>query len=336
MLSQASGQAAIQIVRVDGQHLQTLYCAPAGDSFAGAQLSPNQHVLAFTQVNQDESQSILSVLDLTTGQVRTVLSPQASGYPQSTDVQATSTWAPLLAHVSSLASDTPLNPLPSQHALTFTPLTWINNTSLYLSGGIRGASPVLPSKLYILRNINSSVTQQQGNVQLVAAMATIANCSNFAVTPDNQNVICSIFQQMGWTDPGLIQLQPIAGGTTRTIYRGPAGSTMTTRAASSSALIFILSQANQADTLWKINTDGSGLTQLASTGSTNSSFQFANASDLPWSMLSPDSTFYAIGENDRSNGTQTLFINRFSQGSNGASRGITLPGNELELVGWAF
>src|SRR5258708_1984892 len=209
------------------------------------------------------------------------------------------------------------------------------NTSLYLSGGIRGASPVPPSKLYILRDINSSVTQQQGNVQLVAAMATIANCSNFAVTPDNQNVICSIFQQMGWTDPGLIQLQPIAGGTTRTIYRGPAGSTMTTRAASSSALIFILSQANQADTLWKINTDGSGLTHLASTGSTNSSFQFANASDLPWSMLSPDSTFYAIGENDRSNGTQTLFINRFSQGSNGASRGITLPGNELELVCWA-
>jgi len=137
MLSQASGQAAIQIVRVDGQHLQTLYCAPAGDSFAGAQLSPNQHVLAFTQVNQDESQSILSVLDLTTGQVRTVLSPQASGYPQSTDVQATSTWAPLLAHVSSLASDTPLNPLPSQHALTFTPLTWINNSCFNLSPILR-------------------------------------------------------------------------------------------------------------------------------------------------------------------------------------------------------
>lgn len=329
LIGQINGQMALQLVRADGQDLQTLYCAPAGTSIEHAQLSPNQHLLAFSQVSQQLSQSALQILDLTSGQVHTVLSSQDSGYPQPqgliNDSPATS--------ISLLDTHEPLNPLPSQSHLTFQPQQWINNTNLYLSGTVEGVSPGSAPRLYLLDNVNSNVAQQQSNVQLVAPMTSMRNCDNFDITPDSQTVVCSISTEMGWTGPAQIQMESASGGPIHTVYTGPNGGVTTTRAIANSTLIFTLSQNSQPNSLWKINTNGSGLTQLA-TAPANNQMQFANAGYQPWSILSPDGMFYVIYEDDPSNGTATLLIGHFNQGSGGASRGLTISGSNLEPVGW--
>ena len=74
------GQIAIQLIRVDGQQLQTLYCAPVQDNIDDALLSPDQHALVFNQENQD-GLSTLYLLDVATGKLRTVLSPLQPNYP---------------------------------------------------------------------------------------------------------------------------------------------------------------------------------------------------------------------------------------------------------------
>lgn len=329
LIGRVNGQMALQLVRADGQDLQTLYCTPTGYSVGGAQLSPDQHMLAFSLVNQDLSQSMFLALDLTSGQVHTVLSSQVSGYPQPQGLTSDSPATGL----SLLDAHAPLNPLPSQSHLTFQPQQWINNTSLYISGAVEGASPGPVPQLYLLHNVNSSVAQQQSNVQLVAPMTSIQNCNSFDVTPDGQTVVCSISTEMGWTGPAQIQMESASGGAIHTVYTGPNGGVTTARAIANSTLIFTLSQNTHPDSLWKINTDGSGLTQMA-TAPANSSLQFANAGYQPWSILSPDGTFYVIDENNPSNGTDTLLINHFNQGTGGAMRGLTISGNNLEPVGW--
>jgi len=69
-------QWAIQLIRTDGQHLQTLHCAPG---FYRLLFSPDQRSLAFVQTNIDPASAgkfetivgTLKLLDLTTGRVQT-------------------------------------------------------------------------------------------------------------------------------------------------------------------------------------------------------------------------------------------------------------------------
>src|SRR5712691_275306 len=74
-------QSAIQLVRMDGQQLQTLYCAPPQSTVGNLVLSPDQHNLLFSQVNLDETESILYLLDMRTGKLQTELSSLQPNYP---------------------------------------------------------------------------------------------------------------------------------------------------------------------------------------------------------------------------------------------------------------
>jgi len=87
-------QSAIQLVRMDGQQLQTLYCAPPQSTVGNLVLSPDQHNLLFSQVNLDETESILYLLDMRTGKLQTELSSLQPNYP---------VFGQYLAHASSLS-----------------------------------------------------------------------------------------------------------------------------------------------------------------------------------------------------------------------------------------
>jgi Tol biopolymer transport system component len=88
------GQSALQLVRMDGQQLQTLYCAPPQATVGNLVLSPDQHYLVFSQVNSDETESILFLLDMRTGKLQTELSSLRPDYP---------VFGQYLAHASSLS-----------------------------------------------------------------------------------------------------------------------------------------------------------------------------------------------------------------------------------------
>jgi eukaryotic-like serine/threonine-protein kinase len=330
--SKMQDQFAIQLIRMDGQQLQTLYCTPTQMSIDTALLSPDQHSLVFNQVNQDESMSTLYLLDMTTGKLQTELSPQQPNYPGIAQGQRQTSWLSLSSSSSSRdkAIDNPeVHPLPGTHYLIYIPLKWASNRSVYLLGTLRG-SGTPPHQLALLRDISKDGTHQQNNLQPISAAAEYNEC---AMTPDNRQLVCSLYTPMGPGGPSAIEMQPItAGSASRSVYRSPTGGMLVTRALSNSTLIFILNKPGSPASLWKINTDGSGLTRLMAAQTTDAILNFAYYSYLPWSTISPDGTLYAIEVSSISGNTQSLL---FGHLNGDTPTTIAANAHVFTLIGWS-
>lgn len=322
LVSLLQNQSALQLVRIDGQHLQTLYCAPAQTGIDDALLSPDQHFLAFNQVDQNDM-SILYLLDMTTGQLHTELSPLQPHYPGIIgQVQNTNP-----NHLEARQ----FNPIPSTHYWIYIPMKWANN-SLYLRGTVRADGPPV-QQLALLRDISKDVTQQQSNVQLISFtnVPDGNTCFDFDVMSDNRQVLCSAYAFMGPASPSTITLQSVAGGASHLVYSNSAGGGIVARVLSNSTIIFILDNPNGLPALCKINTDGSGLTQLMAAQNTDTGLGFAYSSYLPWSISSRDGTFYALEVSSMTGNTQSLL---FGSLGGGQPRTFVTNTNSLLLVGW--
>ena len=321
LVSLLQNQSAIQLVRIDGQHLQTLYCAPMQTNIDDALLSPDQRYLAFNQVDQNDI-SILYRLDMTTGKLHTELSPLQPNYPGIIgQVQNTSP-----NHLEAQQ----FNPIPSRHYWIYIPMKWANN-SLYLRGAIR-ASGAPVQEFALLRDISKDATQQQSNVQLISMNAPDGNaCLYQDVMSDNQRVLCSAYAFMGPASPTTITLQPLAGGMSHLVYSNPAGGAVIARVLTTSTILFILDKPDSPPALWKINTDGSGLTQLMAAQNTDTGLGFAHSSYLPRSITSRDGTLYALEVSSMTGNAQSLI---FGSLSGGLPRTFATNTNSLMLVGW--
>ncbi len=253
------GQGAIQLIRMDGQQLQTLYCASAQDTIDDALLSPDQHTLVFNQENQD-GVSTLYLLDVATGKLRTELSPLQPNYPGIAQGQPQTTLmserVPSPAHGRTTGKLTIhlFNPLPSKHSLIYVPMKWATNTSLYLFGTVRASGAPL-HQLALLDDIRKDVTQQGSNLRLIATTGQDFACQDDDITPDNGQLVCSASPFTAPArPPNALKMWPITGGTHRTVYQGQPMERIIARAISNSALIFLFTQVNGLPTLWKINT----------------------------------------------------------------------------------
>ena len=92
-----------------------------------------------------------------------------------------------------------------------------------------------------------------------------------------------------------------------------------------------MNKRNSPPALWKINTNGSGLTQLMTAQNTNTGIGFAYSSYLPSSLISRDGTLYAIEVSSMTGNTQSLI---FGSLSGGIPRTFASNTNALMLVGW--
>lgn len=329
-------QSAIQLVRMDGQQLQTLYCAPPQSTVGNLVLSPDQHYLVFDQGNSDETASILYLLDMRTGKLQTELSSLQPNYP---------VFGQYLAHASSLsllsspfshsneASDglraQPFFPLPSKHYPMYVPMKWATNSSVYLLGELV-ATPSPPPQLVLLRDITKDVSQQGSNLQPVVVTPGANNCQDLDVTADNRQIVCSSYTQFGPINPSSILLQSTRGGAFRSIYRNQSGGSLTARALSNSIIIFTLYRPNEPPALFKINTDGSGLSQLMAAATTETLLNLA-ARYLPWSGASRDGTLYALQLYNLTTNKQTLV---FGHASGGEPVTFASSSDALDIVGW--
>lgn len=311
-------QYTIQLVRVDGQLLQTLYCAPAGMSLGAALLSPDQHSLVFNQMDdQNTSISILYLINLMTGQLHTLLSPLQPGYPEIAQGQAQT--SPLSSFSSSHDQKTSdfevqqLHPLAGKHFLIYTPMKWMNNSSVFLRGTMPPGAPAPPPQLYLLRDTNKDVTQQQSDLQLIA---NSAECQDYDVTPDNQQVVCSAWPVPGpQGSPYVIKMQPVTGGTPHVVYQSPTSGPLVARAISNTTLLFILDEVGSPSALWKVNTDGSGLTRLMAVDTQDIFLRFPYPGYQPQPIVSPDGMLYAIHVSSLSGNVESHLFGHLSGGA---------------------
>jgi len=291
-----SGQPAMQLIRMDGQRLQTLYCSsgpPGGSGFGWMQWSPDNKYVAFVE-----------------------LGPPGSG-------PSTSTGTFNLLNVATGTIQT--KPPVSIDALAF-PLAWLDTTHLYVMSMKKGLS---------LLDITTGTIKQIPNLT--------GTCIDATHTLDGTQLFTSLAAQCASTDerpssstsrgPSIIQVQPATGGPAKTIYSTPTDAITALRVASSTTLLLITRNIN-TDTshngLWKMNTDGTGLTRLIS--DVTNEIRFNSFNQYPWSNVSRDSTFYSIMVINTNGPNRLLF-----GAMNGGAPVTFASGNgekDFYVVGW--
>jgi hypothetical protein len=106
----------------------------------------------------------------------------------------------------------------------------------------------------------------------------------------------------------------------------------------STTLLFTASNTGQGvsgdtsqDGLWKVKTDGTGLTRLTTNG--NGEVGILNQfSQYFWSNLSRDGSMYALQVTNYSSNTYTLLFGSLKGGS--PTTFASISGTQLEIAGW--
>lgn len=336
-VNQLGNQSAIQMVRMDGQDLQTLHCAPAGQNIFNLSWSPDQQLVAFDEGTDFFTNSRIPLpgaantylLQLTTGRLQTLL------------IQ------PLLS-ADSTASTSAL-------VSGYWPLYWLDTNHLFLREYIRccGIDDPLGARLYLL-DTSKGAEQQVSNLHMFTQLDG-GSYEGIALSPDRRKLFlshCSCGFPAG-IGPSSITEQSPTGERARTIYTDTTSAMTSVIILNQSALLVLVESYDNADAvakvdtsqngLWRINTDGSGWTRLT-VEYVNQQTTLNTATQYPWANISRDGTTYAAQTttmvSESADTYTTLYLGAVQGGTTKSIyRGpLTGPTNALQstlsVVGW--
>src|SRR6266516_2477545 len=294
------GQSQLRMVRVDGQGLQTLYCAPTNDAINHAQWSFDQKTVIFN-VASAAGQPTTYLLDVVSGNVQ----------PE----------------------------LVSQSNLGYNAQTWLDNTHAYVVSFVPNPDGG-PQDIYLL-DIKKGANQHDGDLQkIVAGSRTCGNLGSFDSSYDSKLLLlstCTLAAPAGGglgapAGPSTITSQPATGGSAQTIEKLSQAVTML-RAISPTTLLLLIenySGDTSKNGLWKINTDGTGLTQLSS--DKNNMQSLCQFTQYAWSNVSRDGQYYALQEVDAKTNTYNMYYGSMSGGT--PTQFASIKNTQLLLAGW--
>lgn len=314
----ASNQPKLQLVRMDGTMLQTLYCAQVAPNGAAAtsalsnvEWSTNQKLIIFNSYNSAGNQVLL--LNAQTGNLQTELTVSNGGpYPVA---------------------------------------TWLDSTRVYLLGQSIDAPA---DSLYLLdtsKGSNQSVHSLTRVFQNVPVNGNYA-CWGFDSSYDGSRLYASeCTEKPNSTRPGVgaiagpsqLVAQPATGGRSGTIYSNASVAITSVRAVTSNTLLLLFENQSFSSTsvdtsqngLWKINSDGTGLKRLTSDGGGVGAGPsiLCQYSQYPWSNVSRDSGMYALQHNSSDGKTVSLLFGSLNGGSTTTFASIS-DGTQLSIIGW--
>ncbi len=301
-----SGQDALQLIRMDGQGLQTLYCSKSRGGFGWIQWSPDKKYVALVDVSsQDQSAWTFTLLNVATG------GPQTKRQ--------------------------------DSHHVVYLPLKWLDNTHLYTSGLFLDTRPPQDQNLYLFDtntdNVQPILTSPPLGPPCFDAVNSVDSTQLFSSVAST----CETGDHPVIGGPSSIQVRPARGGATRTLYSTPTDAITAIRAASRTTLLLLIQNVNtdnRHNGLWKVNTDGTGFTRLISDAATisdaaNEEIGFTHgipwAMAHPWSDVSGDGAYYSIQVFNHANGPNRLLI-----GSMNGGAPVTVASGSMEVLvgGW--
>ena len=294
----------LQMIRMDGQGLQTLYCYPAVTGIPGNLTdllwSPNQRLAVFEEppATGGPAGPVVRLLNLGNGSVQT------------------------LAH--------------SGEHVAIQLDAWLGNTQVYYTI-YSGAMIALYNNVYAL-NVTGPTDKNSTEVAPIEG-----NLWDMNLTPDGRTLILSQCAavltggngsgpQYQMMPPSLISAQSANGGILRFIYGSHVHMVVQTRI-SNQGLLFVIEDTTYMvgpqDGLWKINFDGTGLTRLLS-GHT----VLADA-HTTWANVSRDGTFYvAINKPVQGANTSTkVYVGPFKGGT---PKNFITTNDAIAIAGWAI
>lgn len=322
--SQVAGQDALQLVRMDGQGLQTLHCAPLSQSISGMSWSPNQALLVFNEGvdiyacdrdmcdNHESPDTYL--LDIANGSLESLLIQPSYN--------------------------------PNQYPfINYIPLYWIDNSRLYMQANNRSAEYSY-GDLFLLDTTKGA--HQQAADLLPVTKSPSAYCPGITLSPDGTNLFLSSTNcgTSGSFGPSSVTVQPATGGTQKTIYSNPKYAVIGIYTINKTSLLMLIENEpaifdTSQNGLWKINTDGTGLTRLTTESNIESNNVLSNndgTSPLQyhWSNISRDGSMYALKVDDFGQNTQMLFFGSLNGGTPTNFASTSDNSGNISIVGWTM
>jgi hypothetical protein len=292
-----AGQSELRVVRMDGQGLQTLFCAPSGAHIFGAQWSLNQKLMVF-DVGQDAGGTTIYLLDMTNGSLH-----------------------------SELVSTPP--------GLAYLPRTWLDNQRVLLVGFTQNADAP-PQNVYLL-DTTKGANQQATDLQQVVSLGQpcwdfdssfdstklfVSQC-----TPGQPEGSSSVGAQpaTGGTLNTFLTSSTLAINTVRVIDPN------NTLLATANNMGQGVSGDTSNDGLYRLKTDGSNPFRMTpnNSGETSNLNLF---SQYFWSNVSLDGKLYALEMSNISTSRYTLMFGSLNGGKPNTFADIS--GTVLEIAGW--
>jgi hypothetical protein len=318
--------AAIQMVRMDGQGLQTLYCTQA--QMTDVQWSPDQRSIAITIMVEYTSSPQTTILLLNTkdGQVQTLTSFQS----------------------------------PQSGCCLF--LHWLDASHLAVVGS--GGTRDIPDDGDLLLLDTSQTSSSLKSIFQPTEPATTPDslgqpCYDFAPSVGQTQLFfsqCSLNRYFPMANeavvaqgPSTISVEPLTGGSSQTIYNNPHLAIVAIQPISQNKLLFYAynysnQQGQNVDTsqngLWTINTDGSGLTHLTTVTVEEAGYFFFSVPQPNWLVISRDRSMYASSTFSSNSTIQSLFFGSLNGGTAKSflSRQFTYSSGSLDgninVIGW--
>jgi hypothetical protein len=312
-------QDQIQLIRLDGQGLQTLYC---GSSLSNIIWSTNQQSVLFSASAAPQGFYGIDLLNLRTGTVQTELKP-------------------VLTNLGSVG---------------VYPLTWLDNTRAYVTFT---TEPIAPFDRLGILDTSKGPNQSASNLVALYQDKTgvpfnypcwdadssysgstlyAVHCSG--ISAPNCSGSCLLGTREG---PSTIYTEPGTGGTLHTLFTSQALGIAQVRSITSSLLLLNVenfSQNHPVDTsqngLWIVHSDGSDLARL--TTEANKTFTvLCQFSQNPWSNVSRDSSMYAYQTSiDNTTAGTTTYTLYYGSLNGGATQSFATfnDNTQLAIIGW--
>lgn len=310
---------ALQLVRMDGQGLQTLYCTTR-KAIQGVQWSPDQSRVIFS-VRSISGLLNLYLLNMANGQVQPELV------------------------------------LPNNANTGFLARTWANNSLIYIAGVPRSQQgPASEKGLYLL-NTRNGPNQSPGELETVIVPSS-STCWDFdsdfnettlAASQCNGSFSYSDIRAGILQGPSAITRGTIIGEQPHPIYQNDAGAVTQVRflGYSSSSLLFTINSESMStpgipidsshNGVWKMNTDGSDATELASE-SRGYLCELNLFSQYPWANVSRNSgAYYVVQISSLGNGTTPPTYLEYGSVNGGSLKSFAFAyefNGSLAIAGW--
>lgn len=226
-----------------------------------------------------------------------------------------------------------LAPSNAASSLSFTPRKWLDNTHVLLVGTAPNDYST-PQNIYIL-DVQKGAKQPVNDLQQV--YTGTLDCVDVDSNGDGSQLFigtCKVKQFN--TGSSTITVQPTSGGAAQTIFTSQKLLVQQIRFVAPHTLLLIMSGG-----LWKMNTDGTGLTQLIASSSPQTIFSWSQCTQYAWSNVSRDGALYGLLEHSQGVDTSSTELDyaSFNGGGNlqsvaSASTGLVLPNTHVLLIGW--
>ena len=289
-----SGKTALQLVRMDGQGLQTLYCSMSGIN--SIQWSPDQKMVA---IGNGIGSATVDLLDLATGHLQVELVEPTTG-----------------------------------GSIAVSPAVWLDDTHLYMTSYVTDSDgpPQSLYALDTAKGAQQQVSDLLKVFDYsgwgLSFASSVDHSTLFVSTCHAYFGDGPISFQQG---PSTIIAEPALGGPRTTVYTNPTQAIATVRVISRTTLLLIGNSSGDTshNGVWKMKLDGTGLTRLA-----DQFARLNLMSQSPWSNVSRDGRLYALDSGNGNNHTQSLLIGSLAGTSASTFATVSDTVGNVAIVGW--